>query len=104
MRKGNFAVFTIIRFLSTICVLFLVPLLARGQSFSSGSTGIDGALDLSIGNNNPRVIQLPESGILNYTTVNIPVNATLVFQRNVGNTPVVMLAQGNVTIAGTINV
>lgn len=81
--------------------LFSLSLTASAQSFSSGSTGADGALDLSSGD---RLVQLPESGILNYTTVNIPFGRLLVFTKNYRNTPVVLLAQGNVTIAGTIDV
>ena len=71
------------------------------QSFSSGSTGADGALDLTSGD---RVVTLPPSGILNYTTVNIPAGRTLTFGLNLRNTPVVMLAQGAVLIAGTIDI
>ena len=53
-----------------VCAL---PLLAQAQ-FNSGSTGADGALDLSTMTcpNNTCEVQLPESGVLNYTTVNIP--------------------------------
>jgi len=85
---------------------YLTVILALGgavgaQTFSSGSTGADGALDLTSGD---KVAQLPASGILNYTTINIPTGRTLTFQRNLGNTAVIMLAQGTVNIAGTINI
>lgn len=74
--------------------------------FNSGSTGADGALNLATMTcpNNVCEVQLPESGILNYTTVNIPQGKTLIFKRNLRNTPVIILAQGNVVIAGTIDV
>lgn len=88
-------------------VLALVVLLsaaAYGQSFSSGSTGADGALDLAAMSCTICEIQLPESGILNYTTVNVPTNKTLQFNPNLRNTPVIMLAQGSVTVAGIVNV
>ncbi len=84
----------------TISFLVLASL-AEAQSFSSGSTGADGPLDLTSGD---RKVQLPESGVLNYTTVNIPFGKTLTFKRNSRNTPVTMLAQGGVTILGVINV
>ena len=84
-----------------LLLTFVCALAAVGQSFSSGSTGADGALDLTAGD---RTIQLPDSGILNYTTVNIPSGRTLTFGRNLRNTPVVMLAQGAVVISGTINI
>jgi hypothetical protein len=86
--------------------LFILPNSSQAQSFSSGSTGADGALDLSTMNcpNDICIMQLPESGILNYTTVNIPSGKTLVFKNNSRNTPVIMLAQGNVSITGSIDV
>ena len=73
----------------------------EAQTFNSGSTGADGVLDLTAGD---RQVQLPESGVLNYTTINIPAQRTLTFKSNLANTPVTMLAQGNVTIAGTVDV
>ena len=79
-------------------IVFSTPLSA--QTFVSGSTGADGAL-------NPAAnitIPLPPSGILNFTTINIPSNVTVNFTRNEANTPVVMLATGDVTIAGIIDV
>lgn len=81
--------------------LLFFALSAVGQTFSSGSTGADGALDLTSGD---RTVQLPDSGILNYTTVNIPAGKFLNFKNNLANTPVVMLAQGAVTISGVIDV
>jgi len=89
------------RLLTTLGSILLLSLSAQGQSFSSGSTGADGPLDLSSGD---RTVQLPESGVLNYTTVNIPAGRALKFAKNSRNTPVYMLAQGNVTIGGAINV
>ena len=73
---------------------------AFGQTFNSGSTGALGAFNPA---SNTTVV-LPADGILNYTTVNIPAGVTVTFQANSANTPVTMLAQGNVTIAGTLNV
>jgi hypothetical protein len=98
-------------------VLFFVSLSvsASGQTFSSGSTGADGALDLATMNcttgehaplngNGGCSVQLPPNGILNYTTINVPQGKSLHFRKNQGNTPVVILAQGNVSIAGTVAV
>jgi hypothetical protein len=84
-----------------LLLAFVFALAAIGQTFSSGSTGADGALDLTAGD---RTVQLPASGILNYTTVNIPAGKTLTFGMNLRNTPVVMLAQGAVLISGSIDV
>jgi len=84
-----------------VTISLAIPIPTSGQTFSSGSTGADGALDLTSGS---QTIQVPPSGVFNYTTVNIPVGTTLTFQNNLSNTPVIMLAQGAVNIAGTINV
>jgi hypothetical protein len=69
-------------------------------AFDSGSTGADGALAPTVNTQ----ITLPPSGILNYTTVNIPTGVTVTFRKNALNTPVYLLASGNVTIAGAINI
>lgn len=70
------------------------------HAFSSGSTG-------ALGPFNPTTnteVELPADGILNYTTVNIPAGVTVTFKKNAANTPVYILATGDVTIGGTINV
>ncbi len=67
---------------------------------TSGSTGADGAF-------NPTAnvsVQLPESGVLNYTSMNIPAGVTVTFKKNGRNTPVTMLVSGDATIAGTISI
>lgn len=69
-------------------------------AFDSGSTGALGAFNPTA---NIEVV-LPSDGVLNYTTVNIPTGVTVTFKKNAGNTPVYMLATGDVTIAGTIKV
>ena len=71
---------------------------ASAQTFSSGSTGADGALNVTSGTT---TVQLPPSGILNYTTVNVT-SANLIFAPNAANSPVTILATGAVTIAGAI--
>ena len=81
-----------------LTALSLVPLPAL--AFNSGSTGADGPF-------NPQVnteLQLPPSGVFNFASVNIPAGVTVKFRRNATNTPVVILATGDVTIDGTIDV
>ena len=68
-------------------------------AFSSGSTGVDGALTPTV---NTEVV-LPPSGILNYSSINIPAGVTVTFKRNATNTPVVLLVSGNATISGILN-
>jgi hypothetical protein len=69
-------------------------------AFDSGSTGADGALAPTVNTE----VQLPPSGVLNYTSINIPTGVTVRFKRNTTNTPVVLLVSGAATIAGAINV
>ena len=49
-------------------------------------------------------VPLPPSGVFNYASVNIPAGVTITFKRNAANTPVVILAQGDIVVAGTIDV
>jgi hypothetical protein len=72
----------------------------NANAFVSGSTGADGAFNPSASIE----VALPANGILNYTTVNIPSTVTVTFKKNAANTPVYMLATGDVTIAGTLNI
>ena len=74
---------------------------ALAQTFNSGSTGADGAFNPPTGTT---TLPLPPSGVFNFTTVNIPQFATVKITRNAANTPVTMLASGNVTIAGILDI
>ena len=86
---------------SIVCIAWM-PEPARGQlnTFISGSTGADGAFSPTTS----QTIQVPESGAFNFTTINIPTGVTITYTRNSKNTPVTILATGDVTIQGTINV
>jgi len=66
----------------------------------SGSTGADGAFNPTANT----LRQLPADGVFNFTTVNIPTGVTVTFTKNAANTPVYILATGDVVIAGTIKV
>lgn len=50
------------------------------------------------------VITLPPSGVLDYTTFNVPANVTVSFQKNAANTPVYIRTSSDVTINGYISV
>jgi len=67
---------------------------------NSGSTGADGPFAPTVNTQ----LTLPPDGIFNFTTVNIPVGVTVTFQKNTTNTPVTILATGDVTLAGVIDV
>jgi hypothetical protein len=70
------------------------------NNFSSGSTGADGAFAPAT----TQAIVVPDSGVFNFTTVNIPAGVTITFTRNATNKPLTILASGDVVIAGTINI
>jgi hypothetical protein len=79
---------------------------AFAQTFTSGSTGALGAFAPDC---NPKpcaapLVVLPPDGVLHYTTVTIPAQVTVKYQPNAANTPVTLLATGDVTIGGTISV
>lgn len=69
-------------------------------AFDSGSTGADGALEVT----QNTALQLPPDGVFNFTTVHVASGATLTFQKNSQNTPVTILATGDVKVEGTISV
>ncbi|MGH7534260.1 MAG: hypothetical protein ACREMG_01605, partial [Gemmatimonadales bacterium] len=79
-------------------LLGLVP--GSAGAFDSGSSGDDGAFSPAVNTE----VQVPPDGVFNHTTVNVPTGVTVTYKRNATNTPVTILASGNVTIAGTINV
>lgn len=70
------------------------------NNFSSGSTGADGAFAPTV----TQSIVVPDSGVFNFTTVNIPTGVTITFTRNATNKPLTILASGDVVIAGSINI
>ncbi len=81
------------------------------ETFNSGSTGADGAFNppgsVPAGttvNGSTYTVPLPATGIYNFTTINVASGLTVTFARNAANTPVFLLATGNITITGTIDV
>lgn len=83
-----------------VVLLLLSFSVSPAFGFNSGSTGADGALTPNVDTE----VQLPASGILNYTTINIPSGVTVRFRRNGLNSPVTLLVSGDATIAGAINI
>ena len=71
-----------------------------GQAFDVGSNGSHGALNVTTNT----VLELPPDGKLHFTTVNVAPGITLGFRRNAINSPVQMLAQGDIVINGTIDI
>lgn len=99
--------------LTVLCLLTSVLCSFAQCTFSSGSTGADGAFiptnsmlfgtGWSVSNNVVTVTNKP-NGVFNFTTIYIETNWVVKFTRNTLNTPVYLLAQSNVTIRGTIDV
>jgi hypothetical protein len=83
-----------------LLLLCFAPQALAQNTFSSGSTGADGSFEPT----SNQTIVVPDSGVLNYTTINIPSTVTVTFVRNAKNKPVVILASGNVVIAGILTV
>ncbi len=86
-----------------ISCLLAAPVLITAPSvaaFVSGSTGIHGPFSPTVDTEVP----LPDDGVFNFTSVNIPLGVTVRFARNTINTPVTILATEDVTIAGVVEV
>jgi len=88
------------------CLAALFYLLAPvGASAALVSDGSDGAYAPGAG---AHVIDLSlpgrEDGILNFTSIDIPLGASITFKRNAANTPVFMLAQMDINVLGAITV
>lgn len=70
----------------------------------SGSDGSYGPITIDSSAPSTTWLDLPPDGIIHATTITVASNKTLRFNRNAANTPVVLLATGDVEIIGTINV
>lgn len=73
---------------------------AHAQLFDFGSNGSFGAIVVATGAT--LTVNLPPNGIIHATTVTV--DGTLNFNRNALNTPVYLLATGNVLVTGSIDV
>ncbi len=81
-------------------MLALVGVSATGQAaFTSGSDGSYGAINVTA----DTTLDVPPNGIFNCTTITVTAGRTLRFRRNALNTPVYLLATGNVTVSGNIS-
>jgi len=86
-------------------ILLLASMLALALSFpalafDSGSTGADGPLNPTV----DTIIALPDDGVFNYTSINIPAGVTVRFERNTTNTPVRLLVADDAQINGVIDI
>ena len=88
------------RLVQSVVFTFLMSGAGGSYAFDSGSTGANGPLNITADTE----LTLPPSGVFNFTEITIADGATLTFQKNAANTPVYMLASGDVLIAGTIDI
>lgn len=83
----------------SVCVAVLLlsnwTTVGWAQTFLSGSTGADGPFQPTANTTLP----VPTSGIFHFTTVTIPTGVTVTFTPNATNTPVAILATGDVSLA-----
>jgi hypothetical protein len=81
---------------------------AQTGVFSSGSTGVDGALNITapgVTYFKPAAMGLTSgTNIFNFTTINIAAGSTLKFSESTFHGAAYLLASGAVTIAGTIDI
>ena len=85
-----------------LAAVLIGPCTATAQTFTSGSTGADGAFAPTASVQ----LQVPADGVFHFTTINIPAGVTVSFATRAGvRLPsVTLLATGNVVIAGRIDV
>lgn len=88
--------------LSLLAALAVGTTPANAQAFRSGSNGSYGPINTG---SSTVTLDVPPDGIFHATTINVPSGGRLLFRRNALNTPVYLLATGDVTInGGTIDV
>ena len=81
-----------------IIALAMFQITSSAKSFNSGSDGSMGALNVTT----DTTLDMPPDGIFKFTTVRLATGATLRFNRNPMNTPVYLLATGDVAINGVV--
>ena len=87
--------------LAVVMVTAVGLLSATAQPFQSGSDGTFGAINVTT---TDLTLDLPPDGVIHATTVNVGLGRILRFRHNALKTPPVILATGDVTIAGEIRV
>src|ERR1039458_86356 len=103
------------RALLSLAILLLLGLVvsrrggAQIQQFSSGSTGADGALNITapgVTYLDPKAMSINPKGdnIFNFTTINIAAGSLLKISEVKVHGPVYFLAQGDVNIKGVIDI
>ena len=88
----------------SVALLLVTARFAEAQTvpLKGGSDGSDGPLVLQ--NDEDRELALPPDGVFNFTTIHIGDSANLRFKKNALNTPVYLLATGDIVIDGDVHV
>ncbi len=86
--------------IKTAVVIPILSICTVASAFDSGSTGSDGAFAPLV----DTVLTLPADGTFNFTEINIPNGVTITFEKNLTNSPVVWLVQGDALIDGVIDI
>jgi len=85
---------------SRIAVFALLLAPAAALAFDSGSNGSYGSMDIVA----DTVLDLPADGVYHCTTITVAAGKSLKFRRNPLNTPVYLLATGDVVVDGAVDV
>jgi hypothetical protein len=92
----------LMKYVKFVAIVLAAPVgWVHADVFNSGSTGADGPL--VVAQSATVTLQVPPDGKFNFTTITVNNFSTLNFIRNARNTPVYLLATGNVVINGTID-
>jgi hypothetical protein len=83
-----------------VAIITVMTSLNLMAQFNPGSTGTNGPLNVT----SNMTLDLPPDGIFNFTTITVTSGRTLTFNPNALNTPIYLLATGDVLIDGTIAV
>lgn len=87
------------QFLLPAALVLALGTVAHAADFSAGSNGSYGTIDITANT----ILDVPVDGVFHCTTITIASQATLQFNPNPLNTPIYLLATGDVLIAGTIS-
>jgi len=92
--------FSLFAFCAMVCVR-----IAPAQFGSGGSTGADGPYSpTTSGDFDPAALKICANNVCNFTTINIPSGVTIKLRASkLNNQAITWLAQGNVTISGTLD-
>ena len=87
-----------------LAFILSLALPSTASAFDSGSTGADGDFNPTANRILNCYSTVNHDGVFNFGSVNIPSGVTVTFKKTPNNDPVTILATGDVTVNGTIDV